>query len=346
MRAKTPTAWISRGALVALALMTSLMLNACSAASPDSSAELEQMQTTGGGLQRGDGVSQNHGGYSRDSIAGAPAIPEEDAAAGMDASTIPAEERYVIRTVGLRLQVSDVDKAVRGVREEVASAKGMITALQISTEESIPVYRYEEMGALGDGAPLAAYITARVPADSLDSFISTVSKLGTVQRQAEDESDVTQEHIDLSARLETFKAQEKRLREFFEQAKKVEEMLAIEQELTRVRSEIESLTAQIAYLERQAAMATVTVELATRPAVVSPGGADWGFLDAVTTGVRGLVRTINGLIVFVLTALPILVLLGGIALLARWVIRRRGRRRPSDAAARSSVAGDSTEEIS
>ncbi|MDY0088587.1 MAG: DUF4349 domain-containing protein, partial [Coriobacteriia bacterium] len=99
----------------------------------------------------------------------------------------------------------------------------------------------------------------------------------------------------------------------------------------------------VTYLERQAAMATVTVELATRPPVVSPGGADWGFLDALTRGVRGLVSTINGLIVFVLSALPVLALMGGILALAIWAMRRQGHRRATGTATPASASEDNQE---
>ena len=265
--------------------------------------------------------------YSRDSIAVAPSSPVEPpfGGSGEDASTVPPDERYIIRTVGVRIQVDDVEEAVASVRQEVAKVDGMVTTVQVSTDEQIPVYRYEATGALADGAPLRGFIVARVPAEDLDAFVDAVADLGTVQRQAEDEADVTQEHIDLSARLKTLQAQEARLREFFEQAENVEEMLAIEQELTRVRAEIESLTAQVAYLERQAAMATVTVELAGKPPVVSPVGSDWGFVAAITQGIRGLVNTINTLIVVALSALPLLAVVAAAVLGIRWLIRRQHR---------------------
>jgi hypothetical protein len=265
---------------------------------------------------------------SRDSLSVEPVPPMEPpiGGSGVDASTVPPDERYVIRSVGVRIQVDDVEEAVESVRDEVAKAEGMVTAIQVSTDEDIPIYRYEATGALADGAPLRGFIVARVPAPALESFIESVSALGTVQRQAADETDVTQEYIDLSARLANLEAQEERLRDFFEQAESVEDMLAIEEQLGRVRGEIESLTAQIAYLERQAAMATVTIELAGTPPLVSPAGNDWGFVRAITQGVRGFVGTINTLVVLVMSALP-LIIIGAIGwLVLRPLIRRRRER--------------------
>jgi len=90
-----------------------------------------------------------------------------------------------------------------------------------------------------------------------------------------------------------------------------------------VRGEIESLDAQVQYLERQAAMATVTIELEEPKPVIRPQGETWGFLDAITTGVRGAAATIKVLIVLALTALPLVVL----GLLAFYGIRALVRRR-------------------
>ena len=242
---------------------------------------------------------------------------------GVDASTVPPDERYVIRSVGLRIRVDEVEDAVERVRAEVDKADGIVTGAQVSTDEDIPIYRYEATGPLADGTPLKGFVTARIPAENLPGFLDAVSGLGTVLRQAEDESDVTQEHIDLTARLDNLTAQEERLREFFDKAEKVEEMLAIEAELGRVRGEIESLTAQRAYLERQAAMATVTVELAGTPPVVSPVGSDWGFVRAITQGIRGFVSTVNAAIVVFMSALPLIIIAVVVWLVVRWALRRR-----------------------
>ncbi len=274
-------------------------------------------------------------------MAGAPDMAEVDPApgtgAGPDASQVPADERYIIRTVGVRVQVDDVEPAVESVRGEVERVGGVVTAVQVSTDESLPIYRWEAMGSLADGAPLRGFVTARVPVDQVDAFLEAVSGLGAVTHQSADESDVTQEHIDLSARLANLEAQETRLREFFDRAENVEDMLGIERELGRVRGEIESITARIAFLERQSAMATVTVELAGRPSIVSPGGSDWGFIDALTRGVRGFVRTINGMIELTMSALPLVIVAALAWLVVRALVRRR---RSRDGTAAAGATGD------
>ena len=94
------------------------------------------------------------------------------------------------------------------------------------------------------------------------------------------QSDVTQQHVDLEARLKNLQAEEVRLRRFLDKATKVSEMLVIQRELSRVRGEIESMQAQIAYLDRQTAMATLSLALSAPGALVQPTGGTWGFSAA------------------------------------------------------------------
>jgi predicted HicB family RNase H-like nuclease len=252
---------------------------------------------------------------------------------GADAANVPAEDRLVIRTVGIRVEVDDVDVSVEKLRAIATKYKANVTALQVSTDEDIPIYRYEaaEPG-LADGAALSGYMTVRVPAESLEAFSDEAAALGKVLKQSENESDVTQEHIDLTARLKNLQAQEARLREFFDKATKVEEMLSIEQELGRVRGEIEAMQAQIAYLERQAAMSTVTIELTEPAPVVRPSGTDWGFVDAITQSIRAFVGTINVMIVLTGGLLPLILLGLVVFLVVRMIFRRRKPTTPPPAA--------------
>lgn len=248
-------------------------------------------------------------------------------AAGGDAATVAAADRLVIRNKALRIEVKKVSDAVDQIKAAAKKHEGVITNMQIASDSGSPIYRYEEYGTPSDGAPLLGYVTVRVPADSFSAFVDEVSAIGIVRYQAESTDDVTQQHVDLKARLENLRAQEKRLREFFDAAKDVKDMLAIEQELSRVRGEIESMDAQVKYLERQAAMATVTIDLSEPQAIVRPSGEDWGFGDAVTTGIRGAAGAIQLLIIVVLTLAPYLLILAIIFFIVRAIIRARRNRR-------------------
>lgn len=275
-------------------------------------------------------------GVASDSMAGAPEAlteeraadaeqiaPSDPSAVGADAASVPPADRLVVRTAGLRLNVDDVEQSVEDVRMRAEESSGVVTDVQVSTDVDIPVYRYDAQGTLSDGAALSGWITVRVPADSYETFLAAVKDLGEVVRVSESESDVTQQHIDLQAQLDNLKAQELRLREFFEQAVDVEDLLAIEQELTRVRAQIDSFEAQISFLERQAAMSTVTIELIGPQPVVSPEGESWGFVEAITAGIRGAAGVVRFAIAFIIATSPIWGLALVVGLIVRAIVRKR-----------------------
>jgi hypothetical protein len=308
---------------------------------------VDQAITTGYGGSAGASV----GSATRSS--GAPlAAPSQDAAmsesavsiapapggTGKDASQIPAADKLIVRNKTLRIEVGKVPDAVASIRALATKEGADITQLQVATSSDEPIYRpMTGDPASTDSGPLQAYVIVRVPADRYAAFIEEAAKLGTVRYQAESTDDVTQQHIDLKARLDNLRAQELRLREFFAKAKNVTEMLQIENELSRVRGEIESLAAQVAYLERQAAMATVSIELTEPKALVRPSGIDWGVGTAFTNGVRAFVGTLNVLIVLLGPALALALFIGAPAYLIIRALLRRSKKR---AAARAGAASD------
>ena len=253
--------------------------------------------------------------------------------------------RMVVRTVSMRLKVDDVDKTARRVAALAGSYQGYVQSMQISSDAGGPVYppgpvplQDTGTGSSGSGQlqgtadALAGYVTVRVPARSLERFRRDVTGLGKILYEATDSQDVTAEHADLKARLKNLEATEIGLRRLFNKAKTVTEMLAIQEQLTQIQGQIESLTAQIKVLNDQAAMSTATVQLVGPEPVVSPSGDDWGFTTALRTAVRAFVGTINVLIVAIGASLPLLTIIALGVLLIVWLVRRSSRKsRPATA---------------
>ena len=271
-------------------------------------------------------------GAAQEAIAPAPG------GSGKDAATVPASQKLIVRNKTLRIEVEDIEGTIAKVRDLTKRDGADITQMQVSTAVDEPIYRPVDESGTGSTTALRAYVTIRVPADKYAAFIDDAAKLGTVKFQTETADDVTQQHIDLSARLTNLRAEEAQLREFFLKAKNVTEMLQIEQELARVRGEIESLAAQVAYLERQAAMATVTLELTEPKPLVRPSGIDWGTASAFTNSVRAFVTTFNVLLVMLgpILAIAIFVALPAF-LVARFAWKRYKKRQAAKAPAADSA---------
>lgn len=260
-------------------------------------------------------------------------------------STVSPAKLIVVNKT-MRIETDNVDEAITKIRELVKRDGADISSMQVATAVDQPIYRNPE--PLADGstgqsssAPLRAYVTVRVPSDRYTAFTADAAKFGRVLTESETADDVTQQHVDMQARLDNLNAEQVRLRQLFAKATTVKDMLSVEQELTRVQGEIESMKAQIDYLERQAARATVTLEL-TEPVSARPSGVDWGVRTAFTDSVRAFVSTMNGLIVLLGPFLALLVFLGIPVLLIALLVVRGARRHAARVAAEKAAAEDAT----
>ncbi|MEM3399274.1 MAG: DUF4349 domain-containing protein [Candidatus Micrarchaeia archaeon] len=111
-------------------------------------------------------------------------------------------------------------------------------------------------------------LTIKLPPASFESFPELVKQLGTLKSMSTDTQDITNQYIDVVARLNNKEAQRERLLQLYNKTEKVEEILQIENELVRLQYEIDSLTGQKIQMERQATLSTLDVTLYEESPVV------------------------------------------------------------------------------
>lgn len=232
----------------------------------------------------------------------------------------------VVRTAAVEVRVQSVGNALAALRAIARAAGGQIESLRYTAGSPSPQPVPLTAGAASKqpGGPKSAEVVIRVPANKIEGAADAVAQLGGVVSQSAGQQDVTQQYVDIAARLANLKAEEARLRTFFTKANRVSDMLAIESQLAEVQGQIESMQAQADYLKRQAAMATLTVSLSEPGAIVSPSGSSWGFRDSVTAGVRAAAAVVNGAIFLAIAALPFVALGAAVWLVAWLLLRRRG----------------------
>jgi hypothetical protein len=313
-------------ALVALALV----LGACSSPSSGSTSS-----SGGTSTLVAPGVPSAADGSKTGAVGGGIAVDQSASTnTSRENATTPSAtslEQLVVVNKTMLIETAKVDDAIAKIRDLVSRDGAQISSMQVATSLDQPIYRTPvpmEDGTTSrtSAGPLRAYVTVRVPSDRYTLFVADAAKLGTVLTEAETSDDVTQQHVDMQARLDNLQAEETRLRQFFAKATSVKDMLAVEQELTRVQGDIESMQAQVTYLERQAAMATVTLELTEPKAIVRPAGIDWGVATALTDSIRAFVNTMNGLIVLLGPVVALLVFVGLPVGLVAWLVARRARK--------------------
>lgn len=296
--------------ILALAMATGLLLAACS--SDDSLQSAVTMAAATGA----DG-----GGEAADARA-----PDETQTVAFDVAV--ADERQVIRNATLELRAEDTREAFDEIVAMVESAGGFVANANVfptSTEDEQP----------------RVSMTLRVPSEDLnvtmDAIKDSVDEVVAESRGAED---VTEQFIDLEARLTNLAALETELRALLEEVRMQddadpEKLLAVFEELSSVRGQIEQLQGQINYLEDATSLATLQVELTQTPSTAPLVAQTWAPVETVRSALGNLVDGLQGvadwLINFVVFALPMLLItVGPIVVIGLVVYRRFFRKRSSE----------------
>jgi len=238
------------------------------------------------------------------------------------AAEAQAVSRKVIKTAELEVEVKGIDDAQERIIALVDQVNGFI--------ESMTVTNY--------GTSRQAEITARVPSDHFRQVYEGVKELGDVSRDHIGGQDVTQEYMDLERRITNLQAQEDRVREMFNDAKTVEDLLKVEQRLTEVRGQIESLQGRLRYLKDQVGFSTLTITLHEpgEAPIQEPEGWKIGYhlrgaINALIDAVRGVVYGVIWIVIAgAVVWIPLVIV---IWLIRRWAINRRARREAETAAA-------------
>ncbi len=153
-------------------------------------------------------------------------------------------DRKIIKEGNIRFETEDVSKTQNEIRKIVSELGGYI-----GNENS---FNYE--------SSIEYTLTARVPEDKFNLLVEKVSSLAVkIDSKNINASDVTEEFIDVEARIKTKKELEARYKELLKKAARVDEILNIEREMGNLRAEIESLEGRMNYLKNRISFSTLTI---------------------------------------------------------------------------------------
>ncbi|HEX8129494.1 MAG TPA: DUF4349 domain-containing protein [Pyrinomonadaceae bacterium] len=236
------------------------------------------------------------------------------------ASQQAAVERKIIRDAEINIEVASPAEGQRKLAS-IAEAHG---GFVVTSESRLQ----------GDGGAQASEVVTvqmRVPATRFDAAIAEIRAVGSrVRAEKITGKDVTEEFIDLDARLRTQRALEAQFLEIMKRAGKVSDALEVHSQLAEVRTEIERVEGRRRFLENQAALSTINATLQPPAPLVSTNTS--GFLHGVRRafgdGLDIAAEIILGFISFSIALLPVLFLIVlPLALIWHFLLRPRWRRR-------------------
>ena len=204
--------------------------------------------------------------------------------------TIQQAGRMIARTASIEMESDDPADAANKIAYLAESYGGYVAWMSVRSDER-----------------LSASITVKVPENSFFQVLSEIRKVGKVLREDVNARDVTEQYIDLDARLRNLRAEEAWLLEAMNKAENVQDLLMIEKELWRVRGEIERLEAQLKNLKRIVEYSSITVSIKT-PQKPKPPPSPYPELDltpALVAAATALLYILYGLIFIAIVGAPL-----------------------------------------
>ena len=240
---------------------------------------------------------------------------QEDEQGSGDRPGVP-EVPMIARTAGLTLTTKEFDKTRAAVEEILKRHNGYMGGLKVSAPADA-------------GRTLTA--TLRVPAQQLDAAMAELKKLGRVEDESQGGEEVTQQYVDLQARLANGIHTEQRLTEILRtRTGKLQDVLKVELEIDRVRGEIEQMQAEKKELTKRVAFATLNASVKEEYQAKlqgAPPSTGSRFRNAAVDGYNTVVEGLIGIGLFLLSAGPSLLLWGAILFFpVRWAWKKLRRR--------------------
>ena len=215
-------------------------------------------------------------------------------------------EQKIIKTGSVRFETNDLEKTYQQV---FLAAKKYKSNIQNDSEGKEYGSIYKRM-------------TVRVPSQNFDLFLNEISQgvtfFDTKEVSAED---VTEQYIDIEARLIAKKRLENRYLELLKKATKVIEILEIEKQLSAIREEIESKQGQLFYLQNQISMSTITIEF--YKTVAENEGATISYGSKIWNGIVSGFNSFSDFLINLISVWPFLIVLAVVIYgIKKWLKRR------------------------
>ena len=284
--------------IAALAVML-LLLAACAGSTPTSAPA----RPVAGGVSA-ENPTDGSNGYDDD--------PSQATASGAPTT----DQQLIVYTGTLDLEVTDLRAAIDQADQVITGLGGHIAASD-TTETGDKQY---------------ATVTYRIPAENWDAALAGLRAVGAkVLNEVLKSEDVTGQVVDLDARIANAKASETALQAIMDRAVTIDDVLDVQRELTTVRGDIESMTAQRDSLANRAQLATLTTTFETAVTETNAATGGWDLGNTIDDALAALVRigqslatlAVWALVVVVPVLVPVLILI----FVAGWLRRRWLRRR-------------------
>ena len=316
-----------------LALLMTLSLCACGAGSK--SASYEYASEAPAAAYMSADMAAEEAGFGGFAVAG------DANTAGTSGSDAPeTDPSKIIYSASATVETTDFDGSIAKLLALVEENKGWIEASSMSGANYRSIAR-------GSSYNRSASYTLRIPSDKFELLMGSLSQIGNVPYSHTYTENVTSQYYDTQARLTAYQTQETRLLEMMEKAETVSDVIAIEEKLTELRYQIESLQSALKNWDRQVSYSTIDLEVMEVSEYTPEPQQSYGqeLWQALTGAFRNLGQFFKDLLVFLVSAIPTILVLTALFFIFRPLFRKlAARRREKKAQRQQAKAGTEKKE--
>ncbi len=181
-----------------------------------------------------------------------------------------------------------------------------------------------------DGRVDAGTVAVRIPASSFSAAIADAGKLGTLKNQQITTQDVTEEYVDLQARIINSQAKLETFRKLFEKATTINDIVSVQEVVTAAEDELEQLKGRQRYLQEHTSYSTLTMNIREAGAetvitTTTTTEPSWGVGEAFGDAARNAVKALNAIVRALGIIIPVLVVLAILAFIVYRAWHRKSR---------------------
>lgn len=320
-----------------LPFLAAVLLSACSGKSssvsyseaPGAAADYGEAYTTEASTA---GMQREAAKSAADSADGSTLTSESS---GTAANVLPAG-RKLIRNISMDVETDAYETLITSLQEKVSELGGYIEQSDMSGGGQNS-YRH----------PPSKYasITARIPADKVDSFITAVEGSGNVISKSESTQDITLQYSDLESRKKSLEIEQDKLWEFLEKAESVDTVITIQQRLTEVRYQLESMESQLRLLDNQVDYSEVhlTVRQVTTFTPVAPESALTRINKGLSQNFKALKTVSSNFLIAFITTVPFWLPIAAAAGIVIFFVRK-GKKKKRTGVSKSDTGKEEKEE--
>lgn len=234
------------------------------------------------------------------------------------------ENQKIITTLDITAQTEDMDPLLEQINDKIAQLGGYMEAQEIYNGSAYGnSYRYRN-----------AYLTIRIPADQLQSFVTLVKENANVVRQNTTTENVTLTYVGVQSRITALETEQARLLELLAQAENMEDLLLIESRLTDVQSELEEYTSRLRVLDNKIDYSTIHLDLEEVKEYTPVEDEPKTVWERIGSGLSDNLKDIGegfvNFFVWLVVAIPYLLIIGAVAAVVILVIVKRKKRAKKD----------------